>query len=99
MTSTGINFQWAELSDAQKAELETGAPGLGEDRLLYLRGDRSNERSTADQAKPFRQRDSVLGDIVNSNSQFVGTRDFGYGNLGPNDAFADAVGAGLPGPS
>ncbi len=99
ITTTGINFQWDELSEAQRNALRQGltteelAAGLDEERLLFLRGKRSLERTTANQALPFRRRDSVLGDIVNSNPQFVGTQDFGYGGLGPNDAFATGVGA------
>lgn len=99
-TRAGINFLWddLELSDAQRDALNTGltaaqiADGVGEDRLWYLRGDRSDERTNDDQSRPFRQRDSVLGDIVNSNPQFVGVEDFGYGRLGPSDAFPDTVG-------
>ena len=97
-TTTGINFLWDELSELQQQQLATGlsteqlAADLDVERLLYLRGKRSLEQTTQDQALPFRRRDSALGDIVNSNPQFVGVQDFGYGVLGPNDAFPTGLG-------
>lgn len=99
-TSDGVNFLWDsfEISDSQRDALRTGltaaevGAGLDEARLWYLRGDRSEERTTQDQARPFRQRDSVLGDIVNSNPQFAGTQNFGYGTLGRSPAFDETVG-------
>ncbi len=42
------------------------ADGLGQDRLNYLRGDRSKEKS------PFRSRNRLLGDIVNSGAAYTG---------------------------
>ena len=74
-TLATIEFKWDKLSDTQKAALnispETGQnDGLGEKRLAYLRGERSDELG-----KPggiFRVRDRVLGDIINSNPVYVG---------------------------
>lgn len=99
VTTTGINFAWDELSAAQQAQLQQGldatqiAADLDVERLLYLRGKRGLEQTPQNQAAPFRARDSALGDIVNSNPQFVGTQDFGYGRLGINDDFPDTLGA------
>jgi len=53
----------------------TGAT-VGAQRLSYLRGDRTDEST----AYAFRQRTSVLGDIVNSSPQFAGKIDYGYIN-------------------
>lgn len=50
-------------------------------RLDFLRGERSRERTTADQSKQFRQRASRLGDIINSDPQFVANQDYGYTRL------------------
>lgn len=67
----GVSFEWetgtTKLSAVQKALLD--ADGIGQDRVNYLRGDRTNEGGTA--AKPFRTRDSRQGDIVNSNVWYV----------------------------
>src|SRR5690606_42020852 len=49
--------------------------GLGPERLAYLRGDRSRESAASN---PFRERASVLGDIVNSNPAFAGDENFGF---------------------
>jgi type IV pilus assembly protein PilY1 len=44
----------------------TGTDGLGQDRLNYLRGDRSKEGSS------FRTRQKLLGDIINSGITYSG---------------------------
>jgi type IV pilus assembly protein PilY1 len=78
---TGIKFQWGtnadQLDATQRAAFEPGADGLGESRVNYLRGDRTLEAP----AGAFRQRDSRLGDIVNSSPWFVGGQNFGYDQL------------------
>lgn len=84
ITSTGVNFTWNSLSNAQRALLQrTGesTTTIAENRLAYLRGDRTNEITTEDRTKPFRQRGSRLGDIVNSDPQFIHNQDFGYSRL------------------
>ena len=87
VTEDGVNFNWLEIDEDQRNALRVGldvaelTAGLDEERLLFLRGDRSLERTPGNQALPFRARDSALGDIVNSNPQFVGTQDFGYAAL------------------
>lgn len=47
----------------------------GGELVAYLRG---NTSSSGTYNSAFRSRNTVLGDIVNSNPAFVGTRDFGY---------------------
>lgn len=67
----GVSFEWetgtTKLSAAQKALLDVD--GLGQDRVNFLRGDRTKEGGTA--LLPFRLRDSRQGDIVNSNVWYV----------------------------
>lgn len=71
----GIEFLWDNLSDTQKSNLNPGDDGLGEQRLAYLRGDQTLEGTT------FRERESLLGDIVNSNPVFAGDANFGFNVL------------------
>lgn len=78
-----VLFDWSSLDDSQKAALNTNSSGVndgrGSDRLLYLRGNRSGEGSTS---STFRQRSSILGDIVNSDPFYVGTTEnYGYSLL------------------
>lgn len=70
-TASGlVEFKWDKLATTQKSQLDASpldraGDGLGERRVNYLRGVRSDESG-----KPhgiFRLRDGVLGDIVNSN--------------------------------
>lgn len=79
----GTSFEWASLSEAQQTLLKaTGADGgpsgttgeSGANRVAYLRGDRSLEcpSSGCTTDKPFRQRWSRQGSIVNSEVWYVG---------------------------
>ncbi|MYM87965.1 pilus assembly protein PilY [Rugamonas sp. FT82W] len=69
---SGIPFAWPALSAAQQAMLDQApsshsiSDGLGERRVAYLRGDRSDEGAL------FRRRSSVLGDSINSTPVLVG---------------------------
>ncbi|WP_082053875.1 PilC/PilY family type IV pilus protein [Methyloterricola oryzae] len=82
-TSGGIRFCWdatgcpgtgsGTLSTTQKTTLGTA------DIVDYLRGDQSKE--TTHSGGTFRARDVLLGDVVNSDPWFVGTRSFGYESL------------------
>lgn len=69
-------FTWADLATAHQAALNSTATGttdtLGEKRLGYLRGDRRDEQSASNSSGPFRPRDAVLGDIVNSGLVYMG---------------------------
>lgn len=85
IASSGINFDWDSLSNSQQALLtlpKDAGNVTGPNRLAYLRGDRTYEITTEDRTKPFRQRGSRLGDIVNSDPQFIHNQDFGYSRLG-----------------
>ncbi|HUL40859.1 MAG TPA: PilC/PilY family type IV pilus protein, partial [Burkholderiales bacterium] len=74
--NSGIPFEWSNVSAnaTLAAYLNQNASGtvdaLGSSRLAYLRGDASNEGTSAN---TFRRRPvSKLGDIINSNPQYVG---------------------------
>lgn len=70
---SATNFTWADILDASlKSDLNKTSPTsatdtLGQDRLNYLRGNRTKE------GNPFRIRGSLLGDIVNSGIAYSGT--------------------------
>ena len=81
----GVNlpspFKWTDLAQPFKDAFSTtvdatGATvldtALGQKRVDYLRGDRSNEISDTNPTGLFRPRDYVLGDIVNSALVYVG---------------------------
>lgn len=72
--SAGIPLSWSNLSTDEQSALDAGDSSQTEYRLDYLRGDRSNEIPTsgASGTKVYRDRDSVLGDIVDSSSAWVG---------------------------
>ncbi|MDB5939373.1 MAG: Neisseria PilC domain protein [Polaromonas sp.] len=88
----GVPFKWASdeanLSTAQKAllGLNPGDPGVtvatnGQNRLNFIRGDRSLEGSDTSGytiAKPFRERKSRQGDIINSVVWYTGVPSASY---------------------
>ena len=80
--SRGRPFRWVDLTNDQKADLATGDASLAEDRLAYLRGDRSFETDLTN----FRKRASRLGSIVNSTPRFVAAPDSEWPN---SAAFGD----------
>lgn len=83
-TKLGIPFTWdtAALSATQQADLNMGPSGtadaLGQQRLNYLRGTRTNENNGT-----FRVRGSVLGDIDHSSPIYVGAPDMTYSDSLP----------------
>ncbi|MBV1790119.1 hypothetical protein KQ940_18845 [Marinobacterium sp. D7] len=93
VTRTARNFMWDQLTDTQKAALKSTSDGTGVSdaegtkRLNFLRGARDNEQTASDTSKPFRQRDSRLGDIVNSDPQYIYQTNFGYERLSANAQF------------
>ena len=77
---SGTTFTWNGLSADMRAALHND-----QDLLDYLRGsDAEEQRNDGD----FRDRSSLLGDIVNSGIAFVGTPNFGYSRL-PGDEGSD----------
>ena len=74
--STGISWKWANLTSTPALQTQlNGSDAKGEDRLNYVRGDRTKEASVGG---PFRNRGSRLGDIVNSNIWYTGKPSGGY---------------------
>jgi type IV pilus assembly protein PilY1 len=65
-TSTGIAGS-SLVTDLSKLTPASSADGLATDRLNYLRGDRTKE------GNPFRPRNKLLGDIINSAVAYSGT--------------------------
>lgn len=72
----GVPFEWgstgvlsaASISPSQQTLLQP-SDSLGQARLNYLRGNKSQEQN---QGGPFRNRTHILGDIVDSNPIYVG---------------------------
>ena len=74
-TGNGVRFLWADMTNNGLLQnwLNTDETGsvdtLGDERVAYLRGDRSLEQSNGGS---FRNRKFLLGDLVNSTPIFVG---------------------------
>lgn len=71
------------FSDAQKTALNTldgSVDTSGANRVAYLRGDQSLE------GNPFRSRDTLLGDIVNSDAFYTHDENHQYYNLEPAES-------------
>ncbi|SFT66775.1 pilus assembly protein [Pseudomonas marincola] len=83
IASQGIEFTWGALSHEQQQllTLDDESSATAKLRLEYLRGDRSQEITDKIRSRPFRQRGSRLGDIVNSDPQYLHHQNFGYANL------------------
>ncbi len=69
-TGAGIPFRWSELPSSQKSILKQPYDSLGGKRLNYLRGARGQEISRGN-GGIFRNRQSILGDIIFSNPTYV----------------------------
>lgn len=71
ISNTGVSFEWetgvTKLSASQKLLL-SGA-GIGQDRVNFIRGDRTKEGGVP--SAPFRERTSRQGDIINSAVWYV----------------------------
>ena len=74
--TVGKTFTWGNLNATQKDALQgTDTATIAQERLDYLRGDRTKEQSAGG---THRNRNSRLGDIVNSNLWTVGKPELGY---------------------
>ncbi|WP_408099856.1 pilus assembly protein [Stutzerimonas sp. VN223-3] len=97
ISTTGRTFTWAQLNTAQQEALRQTTGGalateqVGQNRLAFIRGDRSMERTDATPNNPFRQRTSRLGDIANSDPQYIYKPNFGYSQLPESAGFTSAV--------
>jgi type IV pilus assembly protein PilY1 len=82
---TGVPFLWDDIGAAHQAALnlrpdltpDSPTP-LGAERLAWVRGDTAQQKANGG---VFRNRSSALGDIINSDPQFVGAQNFGYESL------------------
>lgn len=93
-TVTPTLFNWTDLAQAHKDSLNTvpysspvATDTLGADRLAYLRGDRRKEIKPTTPLGPFRPRDIVLGDIVNSGLVYMGKPSGSIGGTDYNTFF------------
>lgn len=97
VSTTGRTFTWSQLSTTQQEALRATAGGtlttdqVGQNRLAFLRGDRSMERTDAAPNNPFRQRGSRLGDIANSDPQYIHKPNFGYSQLPESSGFTTSI--------
>ena len=74
----GVPFRWANMtssSGGQQAALTAGDATANSDRLDYLRGDRTKEVTSGG---AFRNRTSLLGDIVDSSPVWLGPPNLNY---------------------
>ncbi|MFG6446895.1 pilus assembly protein [Roseateles sp. BYS180W] len=81
----GVPLRLNQLSSAQQAALDTSARAGNDaaDFLNYLRGDRSKEASrlpSTDNAGGYRNRNKLLGDVVNAKIRVVGPPQAPYDN-------------------
>ena len=72
--SNGISLSWNNLNSTQQGSLKssTETDEIGQKRLDFLMGDRSNEASSMATGSLFRARNNVLADIINSSPTWVG---------------------------
>ena len=85
----GVPFRFSELTDEQKSTLDPDRAGddtIAVERLEYLRGNKAKEISNDGY---FRNRPSVLGDIVHSSPTYHG----GVIYVGANDGLMHALDA------
>jgi type IV pilus assembly protein PilY1 len=102
-TVSGTPFIWSSLGGYAQSILSGGDSATrGEQRVNYVRGDRSNEFAT-NNPNGFRKRaDTVLGDIIDSSPVFVGPAVSGYSDsdfpsgTASYNSFVQAMGARKP---
>lgn len=87
-------FTWGTIDSVLQGHLNKATPASvadtrGEDRLNFIRGDRTKE------GNPFRVRSSLLGDIINSNVVYSGAPGKGFTGVG-YAAFAAAYASRTP---
>ena len=86
-SNAGTLLSWANITTAQQNDFKTDPTGAigsdadGQARLNYFLGDRTNEASGT--AYNFRQRDTIMGDVVHSGPVFVGKPSEPYPDSAP----------------
>lgn len=91
----GIAFDWTSLTQTQKNALGSQTDAVKQDIVNYLRGDQSKEVKNGG---TFRNRKSLLGDIVHSSPVFVDNQQSGNARaqtvfVGANDGMLHAFDA------
>lgn len=81
----GTTFDYSALSNGEQTALNSDANGAN--RVLYLRGDRTNEKGGTG-LKIFRARTGLMGDIIDSSPVWVGPPQAPY-----TTTFQDKLGA------
>jgi len=86
-TGAGIPFAWNSLAKAQQNALNlnpgtNSSDNLGQQRVAYLSGDRSQEADSQGNGGIFRGRKTVFGDIINSGPAYVGAPSSGRSGAG-----------------
>jgi len=80
--ASGVDFVWANLSSSQQSSLVLASEGVNttnaQKRVSYIRGSSADEISNSG---IFRDRNKLLGDIVNSSPWFAGAENFGYSTV------------------
>ena len=83
--NAGAPLLWDDIGTTHQAALNERADGtqdplgtIGRNRVAWLRGDATQEQG---KGGVFRVRSTPLGDIINSDPQFVGAQNFGYESL------------------
>ena len=76
--TSGIPFEYANLTSTQQGVIDYGDATMTPYRVSFLRGDRSQEVTA--NGGLYRDRDNVLGDIVDSSPTPVGQPVLSYGN-------------------
>lgn len=77
--TSGVEFLWANLSTTQKNYLINGeTDAAGQARLGWIRG--VND-ATTNSTYALRNREKILGDIVNSDPAYAGTENLRYDRL------------------
>lgn len=95
-TSASDNTAWNQLGATEQGWLDAGDAHptvTGPLRLAYLSGDRSNEvpSSNATSTQIFRDRNSVLGDIIDSSPVWVGPPSDAYTATWSDDLYPTAT--------
>jgi len=99
--TNGVPFEWGNLTGVMQGELDPSAVGAGvSTRLNYLRGDRTDEvpPTGATAAQIYRDRTSVLADIIHASPFWVGPpgninyESTWYDNLYPASVAAENAG-------
>ncbi|MGH8682081.1 MAG: pilus assembly protein, partial [Burkholderiales bacterium] len=92
--------QWSLMTDGTSGTADQKTAARGENLVNFLRGQRGKETfKPNDLDRLYRERDHVLGDIVNSQPLFVGAAAFSYADTtgtGGYAAFASSIASRTP---